>query len=131
MSNITGTEWMSGDTHIVMGGSESLPGAPDSWNDAEAWSNKANETSLLEWTWDCHMKLDYDGAFVSISSRFYPPAKHYGPNWDGKCSLMFGEETITEKKFECSTLDELKKQVDTYVQHLHEQVATKLIHIVN
>ncbi len=129
MSNLTGEEWISGDNHIIMGGGESLPGAPESWKAAHSWAESANadkdEGGPL-WRWDCHFKLDYDGPLLQILSRFYPPAKYHGPKWGGTCYLRFGEETITTQGFTCGSLDELKKQVEAYVEHLQEQAKQRL-----
>jgi len=129
MSNLTGEEWQTGDRHIVMGGGESLPGAPESWDAAHAWEDKANEgkdDQGSRWSWDCHFKLDYDGPLLRISSRFYPPAKYYGTGWDGTVSLMMGDVTIIEKEFKEDDLDTLKAEVEAYCTTLGDKVKIAL-----
>ncbi len=128
MSKLTGEEWQSGDTHIVMGGGESLPGAPESWEAAQNWADAANASKDEgpQWSWDCFMKLDYDGPLLSMSSRFYPPTKHYGPGWDGTVALMMGEVTIIEKNFQEDDLDILKTKVEMYCKVLSDKVEIAL-----
>lgn len=74
------------------------------------------------WSFDCNFKLDYDGALLKISSRFYPPTLHYGPNWDGVVHVYLVGKEIDQKKFECTDLDELKIQVEAYVKTFVDRV---------
>ena len=46
------------------------------WDNAYKWADKANDEKQLEqveprWSWDCGLKLDYDGGLLRVSSRFY------------------------------------------------------------
>jgi hypothetical protein len=90
------------------------------WDAAHKWQEQANkEDNLIKWSWDCGLKLDYDGDVCRISSRFYPPHKsssEYG-KYHGTISVMIGdaEEYLHEHKVEADTLDELKKIVEEYV----------------
>jgi len=90
------------------------------WDAAYKWQEKANEEdNLIKWSWDCGLKLDYDGDVCRISSRFYPPHKSsadYG-KYHGTISVMIGdaEEYLYEHKVEADTLDALKEIVEEYV----------------
>jgi hypothetical protein len=90
------------------------------WDAAHKWQEQANEEdNLIKWSWDCGLKLDYDGDVCRISSRFYPPHKsssEYG-KYHGTISVMISdaEEYLHEHKIEAETLDELQKLVEDYV----------------
>ena len=121
----TGTEWQTAaGQHIIMGGGQALPGAPESWKWALEWADKANKESdsEIKWSWDCHFKLDYDGEIVSISSRFYPPAKHYGSKWDGAVTLYICNEEVKRSTFECETLEQLRIEVEAYCNKLISKI---------
>ena len=114
-------------SHFVFNGGEPMPGCPESWDDAKAWTGAANESresyEVPTWRFDCGFKLDFDGPIVRASSRFYPPKSHYGPKWDGAVTIIVGDKDVSEKKFECDSLDQLRTEVEAYVE---EQ--TRLIH---
>jgi hypothetical protein len=109
---------------IIINGGNALPGCPNDWDEARQIELQLNNGiekddagfAALRWSFDCGFKLDYDGSILRISSRFYPPKTHYGSTWDGTVSLYLMGKEVKEKKFDCSTLDELKKQVEAYVQ---------------
>lgn len=44
---------------------------------ARSLADDRNEerNSPVKWSWDCGLKLDYDGPILRVSSRFYPPHK--------------------------------------------------------
>jgi ABC-type glycerol-3-phosphate transport system substrate-binding protein len=108
---------VSGATVIVDGG-DPLPGCPASWDEAHEWADRVNKdgnkSEVPFWSWDCGFKLDFDGPLVSVSSRFYPPKSHYGPTWDGSVAISVLGNPVITKSFDCKTLDELKKSVETF-----------------
>jgi len=114
--------------NIVNGGIP-LAGCPANWDEARTWLETANG-SLPEdgpkWSWDCGLKLDFDGGIVHISSRFYPPKSNYGPTWDGSVTIWIGGTEFSNEKFDCPTLEELKGQVEKYVHGINEQVTSLL-----
>jgi len=108
---------------VVINGGNPLPGCPKSYDEANAWADKANEGkgdpgNWYEpmWSFDCGFKLDFDGPLVDVSSRFYPPKTHYGPKWDGSVSIRLLGKTISRREFEADTLDELKGQAEAFVR---------------
>ena len=107
---------------IIINGGNPLPGCPESYEEANEWANKANENKdeydVPRWSFDCGFKLDFDGSLLCISSRFYPPKTHYGPQWDGTVSIMKGDVTLFEKEFETNSLDDLRVQVEEYVDSI-------------
>lgn len=107
---------------IIMNGGNALEGCPANWDEAHKWQDDANVEKESwrdpKWSFDCGFKLDFDGPIIRVSSRFYPPKTHYGPTWDGTVNLMIGDDDITEKKFDCKTLDELQIEVEKYVADL-------------
>ncbi len=111
---------------IIINGGNPLNDCPTDWDKAKQWEDMANKDidskGGPEWSFDCGFKLDLDGPLISISSRFYPPKTHYGSTWDGVLSVNFMNETIKEKKFDCPTLEDLKKEVDAYILKLTEKL---------
>jgi hypothetical protein len=97
------------------------------WNAAYKWQERANEEdNLIKWSWDCGLKLDYDGDVCRISSRFYPPHKsstEYG-KYHGTITVMIGDaiEDIHEHEIEATTLDELKELTEKYVSEILEKM---------
>lgn len=116
---------------IIINGGNPLPGCPKSWDDANAWEEKANEDKEEHrepcWSFDCGFKLDFDGPLLSISSRFYPPTTHGGSTWDGSVTVMLMGKDIEEKKFDCKTLDQLKIEVEQYVESIKSRLTFKNI----
>ena len=115
---------------VVINGGNPLPnaeeaGMPASWEDAEMWEDQVNENRdrFREpvWMWDCGYKLDFDGPILSISSRFYPPARVYGPGWDGKVHLRIGDYE-EERLFEADTLEELRADVEECVGNIQDRI---------
>lgn len=108
------------------------------WDAAQKWLEEANEEdSIMKWTWDCGLKLDYDGTVCRISSRFYPPHKtsaDYGKYY-GTITVTMGEtrEAIHEHEIEAATLDELKRETEEYVSEILERLhnAIKSIFVDN
>lgn len=99
------------------------------WDNAKIWQEKANKNKVdnePKWDFDCNFKLDFDGELLSIESRFYPPALHYGDKWDGVLRVKLLGNVILEKKFECNALEELKKQVEKFTEHYKCVIKSKL-----
>jgi hypothetical protein len=102
---------------------------PSKYEEAHEWADKINEKNgefSPKWSWDCGYKLDFDGRLLYISSRFYPPCKHYGPGWDGIVSIFFIDKELSKKEFNCNTLDELHVQVEEYVQRTIKHIGSLL-----
>lgn len=97
------------------------------WEAARKWEEEANDNeSLIKWSWDCGLKLDYDGDVCRISSRFYPPHKSsetYG-KYHGNISVMIGDakEYLHEHEIEADSLDELKVSVEKYVSEILDKI---------
>lgn len=109
---------------IIINGGNPLEGSPKNWEDAHHWTDNANEngSSSMKWSFDCGFKLDYDGSILKISSRFYPPTEYYGSTWDGNVTvILFGEE-VAKQSFDCKTLDELRTEVEKYVNSWKEKI---------
>ena len=83
---------------------------------------------MIKWSWDCGLKLDYDGYICGISSRFYPPHKSSGDygKYHGTINVMIGdaqeEESIHEHEIEATTLDELQKIAEDYVSKIIDKI---------
>lgn len=113
---------------IIVNGGEPLNDCPTNWDKAKEWQDNANKDSeggweRPEWKWDCGFKLDYDGPILRVSSRFYPPKSHYGETWDGTVSIFIFDRRIHEQKFDCKTLEDLKREVEGYVKKVKEDIA--------
>ena len=95
------------------------------WDAAYKWQEQANEDDkLIKWSWNCGLKLDYDGDVCRVSSRFYPPHKNsaeYG-KYDGTITVMIGDTDIREHKIEADTLDELQKLAENYVSEILDKI---------
>ena len=100
------------------------------WDNAEAWEEQVNlgKDSWAEpqWNWDCGFKLDFDGPFIHVSSRFYPPHKNNREGWEGSVAVCLMEDEIFKKEFKASTLDELKDQVESWYKDYCQDFAEKL-----
>jgi hypothetical protein len=116
---------------FIFNGGEPMDGCPKSWDDANAWAGVANENredyEVPTWRFDCGFKLDFDGPIVRVSSRFYPPKSNYGPKWDGTVAITVADKEVIEKGFEFDTLDQLRAEVEAYVdeqtRRIHERIA--------
>lgn len=97
------------------------------WDAAYKWQEQVNEDDkLIKWSWDCGLKLDYDGDVCRIYSRFYPPHKSsaaYG-KYHGTITVMIGDaiEYIHEHEIEANTLDELQKLAENYVSEILDKM---------
>jgi len=103
------------------------------WETALEWQNKANDNNnIIKWSWNCGLKLDYDGDVFRISSRFYPPHKtssEYG-KYNGTISVVFGDdEYLHEHEIEAISLGDLKILTEEYVSDILKQMynAIKLL----
>lgn len=95
------------------------------WTQARAWEEVANAGgSEIRWRFDCNFKLDYDGPMLVVSSRFYPPHKNDHDGWEGTVNICCAgdEEAMVSKIFRCSSLDELRTEVEAHVHGLAGQV---------
>ena len=115
---------------LIFNGGDPLPGCPENWDDAKAWTSKVNgdknEFQEPRWRFDCGFKLDFDGPVVSVSSRFYPPKKYYGSKWDGIVYVFALDNQVCEKEFEADSLEELHKQVEEFTQGFYAILAAEL-----
>ena len=115
---------------IVINGGNPLKDCPTNWHVAKQWANDANDGAQdwerPVWSWDCGFKLDYDGPVLRFTSRFYPPKTHSGAKWDGPITILLMGDEIDERRFECETLEELRKQVSQFTSEYTEMVAKKL-----
>lgn len=113
-----------GSRTMIFNGGNSLPGCPNSYEEADEWTDEANKDKEYQplWRFDCGFKLDFDGPLISVESRFYPPKSHYGPKWDGSTRISLLDRKIEEKEFECDSLDELRESVEEYVNGFVEKL---------
>jgi hypothetical protein len=97
----------------------------DMWDAANKWQEQVNEDdNLIKWSWDCGLKLDYDGDVCRISSRFYPPHKSwvkYG-KYHGTISVMIGDADLHSHEIEADTLDELQNLAEDYVSKIVDKM---------
>lgn len=111
---------------IILNGGNPLEGCQKSFEEADAWAKAANhgkeEFDEPIWSFDCGYKLDFDGPIISVNSRFYPPKTHYGPTWDGNVNVYILGKKVGVKKFDCKTIDELKAEVEKYIEELQQRV---------
>jgi hypothetical protein len=110
---------------IIVNGGDPINDCPTDWDAAKAWEGKANENADHGdpmWRWDCGFKLDYDGGLIQVSSRFYPPKSHYGPKWDGDCTIRCSDKEVGKKHFECDTLEQLRTEVEAYVKTFEDKI---------
>ena len=111
----------------IINGGNPLNDCPTDWEWAENWAEGANKNSEgIDWNWDCGFKLDYDGPILRVSSRFYPPKTHYGKTWDGNVSIYLFDNEILKKEFDCPTLEDLKKEVESFVSHYIKVVKSRM-----
>lgn len=100
------------------------------WENARAWQAAANEKKEIhdepEWKWDCGFKLDFDGSLLRVSSRFYPPYKNLGNWWEGYVTILFLDDEILNKEFKHDTLEELKNDVEKFVDHYKSIVKSRI-----
>lgn len=115
---------------FISSGGDPLKDCPRDFDTADRWAKHANgdNTKFYHpvWSWDCGFKLDYDGPMLSVSSRFYPPKTHYGDKWDGSVQIVATGETVLKKQFECETLEQLRDDVESFVEGLKDKLSAKL-----
>ena len=99
---------------------------PASWEQAHAWVDDANgdkiDYSEPLWSFDCGLKLNFDGPLLYVSSRFYPPGPIGGFSWDGDVKILLGDKVLENRKFDCSTLDTLRSEVEEYVKDVNRRL---------
>jgi hypothetical protein len=113
---------------IISNGGSPIKDCPKSYEEAHAWAEAVNAENDIpvRWSFDCGFKLDFDGGLVRISSRFYPPKTHYGPTWSGWVDVSLLKERVNEKTFDCDSLEELRSEVEAYVQEVIYLVKQRL-----
>jgi len=112
---------------IIISGGNPLNDCPKDWEEAHKWEEYANAESegdweRPEWSYDCGFKLDFDGAIMRVSSRFYPPKTHYGETWDGYVTLYIFDKEVSKEKFDCKTIEELKQKVEAYILGIRSKI---------
>ena len=107
------------------------------WDNAQQWADKANEEKQIQeieprWSWDCGLKLDYDGGLIRVSSRFYQVNENI---FDGSVSFLIGDATLFNREFSSRHIDNLKKDVEEYVRfvtgNVQQLVTTNLLTFVD
>mgnify|MGYP006174712725 FL=1 len=72
--------------------------------------------------WCSGFKLDFDGAILRVTSRFYPLKSHYGKTWDGTIIVCIFDKEVHEEKCDCETLEQLKTKVEKYTEGLRSKI---------
>jgi hypothetical protein len=96
-------------------------------------------TPPAEWTDDCGGKKDYDGHLISISTRYWPPAKDPNGMASARSSILLrhgrpdeGGETeyivLKEQEFQEHTEESVKAAVEIWVRAQMQQIIYTLIH---
>jgi hypothetical protein len=107
----------------------------ENWNLANKWCEERNDNleEAVKWSFDCGFKLDFDGALLFVSSRFYPPHKShedYG-KWHGYITFILLGEEIHKKEVESNTLDEIGNSTEKYVNDKIEELKPKIKELFN
>ena len=107
----------------------------ENWNLANKWCEERNYNlgEAVKWSFDCGFKLDFDGALLFASSRFYPPHKShedYG-KWQGNITFILLGEEIHQKEVEANTLDEIANSTEKYVKDKIEELKPKIKELFN
>lgn len=101
------------------------------WEQANAWQETVNapkeEFNQPKWNWDCNFKLDFDGPLLSLSSRFYPPHYNKRGGWEGSVKILFMGTPILKKEFNCSTLEQLHKEVEAFTAHYASAIKPRIL----
>jgi hypothetical protein len=107
----------------------------ENWYLANKWCEERNDNlgEAVKWSFDCGFKLDFDGALLFASSRFYPPHKShedYG-KWQGNITFILLGEKIHQKEVEANTLDEIANSTEKYVKDKIEELKPKIKELFN
>lgn len=94
------------------------------WDNAKDWADKANEGKEPEyseprWSWDCGLKLDYDGGLLRVCSRFYQDREDI---FNGSVSFYIGDAELFNREFSSKHIDVMKEEVEKYVKAVTENV---------
>lgn len=108
----------------------------------------------VEWTNDCGGKMDYDGFFVSVGTRYWPRGGGFLTGTitpEGEYTNIQGNEsrsevrpsansaillnskdvvlpvTLVEQEFEGETKEEVQRQVEIWVQSQYDKIAELLM----
>ncbi|MEG3618234.1 hypothetical protein V5T82_07220 [Magnetovibrio sp. PR-2] len=101
------------------------------WAEAKEWEtwinqDKGGSHEEPNWSFDCSFKLDFDGPILSFSSRFYPPARHYGDGWDGSVTVYHKDEVLAVTEFQAETLNGLVEMVETHCRDYERKVVAAI-----
>lgn len=110
---------------------------PRNWEHARALMDDMNfqltskecmSATVMKWDWDCNFKLDYDSGvgLLSVCSRFYPS----NDGWDGSVTFMILDVVVHRKEFVIGTLNELRDEVEKYVEQEIERIHKELLKII-
>ena len=93
--------------------------------DLDNWADKANEDRWggPQWSWDCG-KMIYEGHLLAISSNFYPPGDE--ETWSGSVIVVIRGTPVGHKEFKCTTLEDLKSEVESYVNDLVSKIESQV-----
>lgn len=97
------------------------------WTDT-ANKNKRNSFPEPQWSWDCGLKLDYDGGILHVSSRFYQSDDDI---FDGSVSFLIGDTELFCKEFPRRHIDVLREDVDRHVAVVTKQIEKMLLNNVD
>ena len=110
---------------IIINGGDPIDDCPRDWDKAKAWVEKVNSCSgdyNPKWSFDCGFKLDFNGPIAGVSSRFYPPKTHYGPNWDGDVNIFVLGRNVKTIKIIKPSLEELRARVEEIVREIAKKL---------
>lgn len=98
------------------------------WNSAHEWADKANEEkepkwSEPRWSFDCGLKLDFDGGLLRVSSRFYQVKENI---YDGSITFCVGDDEIFTREFSSRHIDNLRNDVEKYYRIARLQICDLL-----
>ena len=102
--------------------------------DLDKWIKEANSEkhtkSEPKWSLDGTSRLDYDGAIVRLSGRFYcVDEKH--DIYDGSVSFCVRDMTLFTKEFSSRKLDVLRQDVELYVLTIKVKLRNMLKEHIN
>lgn len=94
------------------------------WDKAPKWAEAANDGKDKDfaepnWSWDCGLKLDFDGGLLRVSSRFYQVNDDI---YDGSVSFLIGDDTIFKREFSSRHIDVLRNDVERYCRAVRLQI---------
>ena len=79
-----------------------------------AFNEKNN--GLYWWEFDENMNLCIFGRTIKVDGSFSPPGDYDGAEWVGWLTINLCDGAIEEKEFNCLFVNELKEQVEKYIE---------------